>query len=76
MRNATLDTFGPVLRQLRDGKNLSQDALGEMVGVSGAFISMLESSQRHPNLDMVFRLAEALGVKASEMVSAMEGRLR
>lgn len=62
MKNCKLDCFGPVLRRFRESKNLSQDRLGEIAGVSGAFISMLESSLRYPNLDMTFRLAEALGL--------------
>ncbi len=69
------DAFGVVLRQLRDAKDLSQETLAERVEVSGAFISRLESSQKYPSLEMVFKLAEALEVKPSTLIQAMEERL-
>ena len=70
------DAFGPVLRQLRLEKNLTQDQLSEMVGVASPYISMLESGHKYPNLEMVFKLAEALGVRPGDLLDAMEERLR
>ena len=48
---------------------------GGKAGVVTSSISMLESSQKFPNLDMLFVLAEALGVSPSELVAAMENAL-
>lgn len=70
------DSFGPVLRQLRMGKGLTQDQLSEMVGVASPFISMLESGHKYPNLEMIFKLADALGVRPGDILDAMEERLR
>lgn len=70
------DTFGPVLRQIRIEKGLTQDQLSEMVGVASPFISMLESGHKYPNLEMVFKLAEALGVQPGAVLDAMVERLR
>ncbi len=69
------DSFGPVLRQLRSSKNLTQEVLGGLVGVSSPYISMMESGQNYPSLEMVFLLATALEVRPSEIVAAMEERL-
>ena len=66
-----LDTFGPVLRRLRHGKNLTQDKLSEMVGVASPYISMLESGQNYPNLAMLFKLADAFEIEAWEIIKAM-----
>ncbi len=74
MEKKKSDRFGPVLRKHRDAKDLSQEALGEWVGVSGSFISALESGQKYPNLEMLFKLAEALGIKPSTLILAMEDR--
>jgi len=70
------DSFGPVLRQLRMEKGLTQDQLSEMVGVASPFISMLESGHKYPNLEMIFKLAEALRVRPGSMLDAMDERLR
>ena len=70
------DSFGPVLRQLRREKGLTQDQLSETVGVASPFISMLESGHKYPNLEMIFKLAEALGVRPGSMLDAMDERLR
>lgn len=70
------DYFGPVLRQLRMEKGLTQDQLSEMVGVASPFISMLESGHKYPNLEMVFKLADALGVKPGAMLDEVEERMR
>lgn len=74
MNKKKSDLFGPVLRQFREANNLTQDVLGERVGVAGAFISMLESSRKYPNLEMLFNLAGALEVPPSALVIAMEER--
>ncbi|MBS5454167.1 MAG: helix-turn-helix transcriptional regulator [Bilophila sp.] len=40
-----------------------------------SYISMLESSPKSPNLEILFVLAEALGAKPSEPIFAMESSL-
>ncbi len=69
------DAFGPVLRQFRVKKGLTQDSLSEMVGTASAFISMLESGHKYPNLEMLFKLAHALGVRPGALLDEMERRL-
>lgn len=76
MTQKVFEEFGPVLRQFRNAKGFTQDLLGEHVGVSGAYISMLESGHNIPNLEMLFKLAKALEVRASMLISAMEERER
>lgn len=69
----TYSSFGLVLRILRISKGLSQEELAARLGMnSNTHISRLESGIQIPNLDMVFRLAEALEIKASEIIVMME----
>ena len=69
----TYSSFGLVLRILRISKGLSQEELAARLGMnSNTHISRLESGAQTPNLDMVFRLAEALEVKASQIITMME----
>ena len=69
------DAFGIVLRIYRQEKGLTQEQLGERVDVVRSFICSLENGDRQPSLQMVFKLAAALGVSARELVGAMEDRL-
>ena len=71
-----IDQFGPVLRQLRLTKELTQEELSERVNVHSGYISRLESGQKYPNLDMVFKLADALEVRPGAILDAMEDRQR
>ena len=75
MSRNRLDTFGTVLRQLRLKRKLTQDQLSEMVGVASPYISMLESGHKYPNLDMLFKLSDALEVRPGAILDAMNNRL-
>ena len=70
------DVFGPVLRQLRIDKNMTQEVLGGLVGVSSPYISMMESGHNYPSLEMIFQLAVALEIRPSGILREMENRLR
>jgi len=67
-----LDAFGPILRKFRLEKKLTQDQLSERVGVTSPYISMLESGHNYPNLEMLFRLADALKIPTSAIIAEME----
>ena len=69
------DAFGTVLRIYRQERNLTQEQLSERVDVVRAFICTLESGKKQPSLDMVFRLATALGVRPGELMDAVAARL-
>ena len=67
--------FGPVLRRLRIEKDLSQEVLAERAGmVSHAHLCRLESGRKQPTVEMLFRLADALEIPASVIVTEMEKR--
>ena len=56
-----IDTFGQRLRRMRLSKNLSQKDLAELVGGKNSSISNYEKDVYMPRMDMVRRLASALG---------------
>ena len=68
--------FGPVFKKLRENRGFSQERVSEQVGVSPAFICMIESGVKFPHLEMLFRLSAAIGVQPSVLVSEMENRLK
>ncbi|MBQ3172561.1 MAG: helix-turn-helix transcriptional regulator [Mailhella sp.] len=68
-----MKNFGTVLRNKRREKGLSQEALAERLDMSShSHICRLESGQMGPTLEMVFKIAEALEMKAWELVRLVE----
>lgn len=58
-----------VIKALREAKDLNQVELAKKVDVSVAYISQLESGERtNPSLDVLKRLAKALGVPVGELL--------
>jgi transcriptional regulator with XRE-family HTH domain len=55
-------TFGQKLRELREAKELSRAALGELSGVPFGTIHGYELDRRAPTLSATMKLAKALGV--------------
>ena len=68
------DSFGLVLRICRLEKGLTQEQLSERVDVVRSFICSLENGKKQPSLNMIFRLATALGVRPGELVDAAAER--
>jgi transcriptional regulator with XRE-family HTH domain len=58
-----------VIKRLRKEKGLSQQALADRVGVTAAYITMLERGKKtNPSLDKLRKLAKALGVPVTELL--------
>lgn len=69
----TYPSFGTVMRRLRIERGLSQEELASRLDMSShAHISRLESGKKQPTLDMVFRIAYALDIKAWELIRSIE----
>ena len=57
------------IAQVRVACGLTQAALAQKAGVSGTYITMLETGARkNPSLDLLKRLAKALGVSIADLV--------
>ena len=68
------EAFGQVLRELRERKGLTQEALALEAGTERSHISDLERGKKGPSLRTILSLARALGVSAGEIVSMVEER--
>lgn len=65
--------FGITLRKLRVERGLSQEGLAARLDmVSNGYISRLESGQKNPTLEMLFRISEALEIRAWEFLKRMD----
>ena len=66
------EAFGRALRKHRLLAQLTQEQLGLESGVQRNFISLIETGQNQPTIGTIYRLAAALGVKPSKLVSDSE----
>lgn len=64
--------FGQVLRKHRLAAGMSQEQLGLTANVQRNFISLIETGQNQPTITTIFKLAGALGVRASKLVAESE----
>lgn len=60
--------FGARLKKRRQELNLTQPQLFEQTGITAAYISQIERAQANPTLDMMIKLAEAVGLQAWDML--------
>jgi DNA-binding XRE family transcriptional regulator len=58
-----VDLLGTAIKKARQEKNLTQEQLGELVGVQKAQISKIENSAKSARLDTILKVFEALGAK-------------
>ena len=59
---------GEYLKKLRNGKGISQDALGEALGISRQSVSKWEQGNSTPDIDNIGKLAEFYGVSIDSIV--------
>lgn len=64
------NSFGGFLRQKRQEKNLTQKELSKLLFVSESAISKWEKDVAHPDITLLPKLAEILGVTEHELITA------
>lgn len=65
------EKFGNRLRELRAERGISQQQLADMAAVSRTSIAMYEAGKRLPDIGMLARLADCLGVDSAVLLDAM-----
>ena len=61
--------FGKRLRELRKEKGLTQQQLGDIVGVTKVSICCYENGTRTPTLETLIDLADALNTKITDLLA-------
>lgn len=67
-----VEAFGLAVRRLRRSKRMSQELLAEKADLHRNFVSLVERGQTKAALDSVFALADALEIRASELIQLAE----
>ena len=60
---------GTVIRELREGRNMTQTQLAEKLGVSSKTVSKWETARGLPDVTLLQPLAQALGVSVIELMN-------
>lgn len=66
--------IGETIRNLRKKRGVSQEVLSGLAGIARTHLTMIENGQKKPNLETIWRLAEALDMRPSELVAQIELR--
>jgi len=67
--------FGKVLREVRKEVGLTQEQLAHAADIDRTFVSLIERGERQPTVRVLFRLAAALRVPASQLIQLTEHRV-
>lgn len=62
--------FGENLRMIRNYKNVCQEGMATSLNISQASYSRIEASPDFPELQVINKLADTLGVRPKDLVSA------
>ena len=63
---------GSTIRQLREGRGLTQAELAERIGVSSKTISKWETAKGLPDISLLQPLAQALGISVIELMNGQQ----
>lgn len=66
------EAMATVLRRLRKEHKLSQEVLSGLSGMARPHLSMIERGERIPTLYTIWRIADALDMRPSELVALIE----
>lgn len=66
--------LGRAVRQLRQERKLSIEALADLAGMHTTYLSGIERGRYNPSWNKLGALAQALGVELSEVVEQAQGR--
>ena len=61
-------TTGENIKRLRENKNMTQEELAQILGVTSSNISQIESGERGLNITKAQKIAQALGISIDELV--------
>lgn len=70
-----IDLLGQAIKQARQERNLTQEQLGNLVGVQKAQISKIENSVKNARFETILKVFDALGAKVNFNVELKNNKL-
>ena len=66
------EIIGKVIREKRIQKGMTQDLLSGFAGIARTHLTMIENGTKNPNFETIWKIALALDMKPSELVTDIE----
>ena len=63
---------GRVIQRFREERKQSQELVSGLAGIGRTHLSAIERGERKPTLETFYKIGEALGVKPSVLMAAIE----
>ena len=63
---------GQVIGRIRTQHGMSQEVLSGLSGVARSHLAMIETGSKNANVDTIWRIAEALDMRLSDLVRLIE----
>ena len=70
-----IDLLGQAIKQVRQERNMTQEQLGELVGVQKAQISKIENSVKNARFETILKVFDALGLKVNFSIEGNNEKL-
>ena len=67
---------GQVIQRFREERKQSQELVSGFAGIGRTHLSAIERGERKPTLETFFKIADALGVKPSVLIAAIEEEIQ
>ena len=64
--------IGKRIKELRQSKNLSQEALAHLAELDRTYIPSIEKGERNVSIEVIQKLSIAFGIKISELLKGLD----
>lgn len=69
------NAVGRTIRRLRYKKGISQDVLSGFAGIARTHLTMIENGGKQANFETLWKIANALDMRPSELVALIEAEI-
>lgn len=66
------EKFGKRIKELRQSKNFSQEALAHLAELDRTYIPSIEKGERNVSIEVIQKLSVAFGIKISELLKGLD----
>lgn len=63
---------GRIIRELREQRGLTQEVLSGLAAVSRSHLAEIETGHTNANVETLWKISEALGIKMSDLIQMVE----
>ena len=67
---------GIIIRRLRLARGMTQDVLSGLANIPRSHLAMIEAGTKNASVDTLWRIAQALGLRLSELMRMVESKSR